>query len=225
MKNEKKLHEAIGLLQSIENNSRVDDAIKLIASFMIDNVKRNKGDLMCRDFVSTDKTRPVLHLIFHDSERKTAVATDAHALFTNQSEFIKTDGCGLRDIYGNEMKDAGVFPCWFKVIPTETQPTTIDADLEETYKKALSEAKLYGRQSNKTKIFILVNGKQWMTARHVGFMLRAGLDGWLVPKNSSNPMCSPLLKNWDGKQLLLMPTHIDATAIETKIRFKYVEKK
>ena len=222
MKSEKKLQEAINLLKAIES-PRADEAARLIIDFMIDNVKQNKGELLCRDFVSKDKFRPVLHLVFHDAEHKTAVATNAHALFANEAEYIETCGNGLRDILGNEVGDIGVFPEWFSVLPKQTEDTTIDENLEEIYKKALSEAKIQGGQSNKSKIFILVNGQQWMSAQHVEFMLRAGLDGWKVSSNAET-YYNPLYKEWDGKRLLLMPAYQDATPNEIRRKYKYFEK-
>lgn len=224
MKSDKKLQEAVNLMKTIDS-PRADEAARLIIQFMIDNVKQNKGKLLCRDFVSKDELRPVLHFIFHDEERKTAVATDAYALFANEAEYVETCGNGLRDILGNETPEhIGNFPNWFSVIPEKTEDTTIDENLEETYKKALSEAKIQGGQSNKSKIFILVNGKQWMSAKHVEFMLRAGLDGWKVSSTNTDPQFKPLYKEWDGKRLLLMPAYQDATDIETKRKYKYFEK-
>ena len=222
MKSEKKLQEAINLLKAIES-PRADEAARLIIGFMIDNVKQNKGELLCRNFVSKDIYRPVMHFIFHDAEHKTAVATDANALFANEAEYIETCGNGLRDILGNEVGDIGVFPKWFSVLPKQTEDTTIDENLEETYKKALSEAKIQGGQSNKSKIFILVNGQQWMSAKHVEFMLRAGLDGWKVSSNAET-YYNPLYKEWDGKRLLLMPAYQDATPNEIRRKYKYFEK-
>ena len=224
MKSEKKLQEAVNLLKAIDS-PRADEAARLIIDFMIDNVKQNKGELLCQDFVSKDELRPVLHFIFHDAKHKTAVATDAHALFANEAEYVETCGNGLRDILGNETpEDIGNFPKWFSVIPKQTENTTIDENLEETYKKALSEAKIQGGQSNKSKIFILVNGQQWMSARHVEFMLRAGLDGWKVSLSSTEPQSNPLYKEWDGKRLLLMPAYLDATDIEIQRKYKYFKK-
>lgn len=223
MKSEKKLQEAVNLLKAIKS-PRADEAARLIIQFMIDNVKQNKGELLCRVFVSKDELRPILHFIFHDKEHKTAVATDGHALFTNEAEYIETCGNGLRDILGNKAGDIGVFPKWFSIIPKQIEDTTIDENLEDTYKKALSEAKIQGGQSNKSKIFILVNGKQWMSARHVEFMLRAGLDGWKVSSKNTEPQYNPLYKEWNGKRLLLMPAYQDATAIEIKRKYKYFEK-
>ena len=223
MKSEKKLQEAVNLLKTIDS-PRADEAARLIIDFMIDNVKQNKGELLCRDFVSKDKFRPIMHFIFHDAEHKTAVATDGHALFANEAEYIETCGNGLRDILGNEVEYIGSFPKWFSVIPKQTEDTTIYEDLEETYKKALSEAKIQGGQSNKSKIFILVNGKQWMSARHVEFMLRAGLDGWKVSSADTEPQFNPLYKEWDGKRLLLMPAYQDATPNEIRRKYKYFEK-
>ena len=220
MKSEKKLQEAVNLLKSIES-PRADEVARLILDFMIDNVKQNKGELLCRYFVSKDKIRPVLHFIFHDAEHKTAVATDSYALFTNEAEYVETCGSGLRDILGNEAGDIGVFPKWFSIIPKQIEDTMIDGNLEETYKKALSEAKIQGGQSNKSKIFILVNGKQWMSARHVEFMLRAGLDGWKTSSKSTEPQFNPLYKEWDGKRLLLMPAFQDATPNEIRKKYKY----
>ena len=223
MKSEKKLQEAINLLKAIES-PRADEAARLIIGFMIDNVKQNKGELLCRDFVSKDKSRPVLHFIFHDAEHKTAVATDAHALFTNEAEYIQTCGDGLRDILGNKLQwYIGNFPKWFSVIPKQTEDTMIDENLEETYKKALSEAKIQGRQSNKSNIFVLVNGKQWISAKYVEFMLRAGLDGWKVSSANTEPQSNPLYKEWDGKRLLLMPAYQDATPNEIRRKYKYFE--
>ncbi len=223
MKSEKKLQEAVRLLKAIDS-PRADEAARLIIGFMIDNVKQNKDELLCRDFVSKDIFRPVLHFILHDAEHKTAVATDAHALFANEAEYVETRGNGLRDILGNEAGDIGVFPKWFKIIPQQTEDTKIDENLEDIYKKAVSEARIQGRQSDKTKIFILVNGKQWMNARHVEFMLRAGLDGWKVSSEGTESY-GPLYKEWDGKRLLLMPVYIDdATPSEIRRKYKYIEK-
>jgi hypothetical protein len=223
MKSEKKLQEAVNLLKAIDS-PRADEAARLIIDFMIDNVKQNKGELLCRDFVSKDNYRSVMHFIFHDAEHKTAVATDKHALFANEAEYIETCGNGLRDILGNEVGDIGVFPKWFSVLPKQTEDTTIDENLEQTYKKALSEAKIQGGQSNKSKIFILVNGQQWMSARNVEFMLRAGLDGWKVSLTNTEPQFNPLYKEWYGKRLLLMPSYKDATPNETRRKYKYFEK-
>lgn len=223
MKSEKKLQAAVKLLKAIES-PRADEAARLIIGFMIDNVKQNKGELLCRDFVSKDELRPVLHFIFHDAEHKTAVATDSHALFANEAEYIETCGSGLRDILGNEAGDIGVFPKWWNVIPKQLEDTTIDEGLEETYKKALSEARIQCGQSNKTKIFILVNGKQWMNARHVEFILCAGLEGWKVSSANTEPQSNPLYKEWDGKRLLLMPAYKDATPNEIRRKYKYFEK-
>lgn len=223
MKSEKKLQEAFNLLKAI-GTPRADEAARLIVDFMIDNVKPNKGELLCRDFVSKEELRPVLHFIFHDAEHKTAVATDAHALFANEAEYIETCGNGLRDILGNEVGGIGVFPKWFSVIPKQTEDTMIDENLEEIYKKALSEAKIQGGQSNKSKIFILVNGRQWISAKHVEFMLRAGLDGWKVSSAKTETYFKPLYKEWDGKRLLLMPVYEDATPLELTRKYKYIEK-
>ena len=224
MKSENKLQKAVGLLKAIDT-PRANEAARLIIDFMIDNVKQNKGELLCRDFVSKDELRPVLHFIFHDAKHKTAVATDAYALFANEAEYVETCGSGLRDILGNETPEyIGNFPKWFSVIPKQNENTTIDENLEETYKKAISEAKIQGKQSDKTRIFILVNGEQWMNAKHVEFMLRAGLEGWKVSLSDTEKRCRPLYKEWDGKRLLLMPTYIDATTYETKRKYKYVEK-
>ena len=224
MKSEKKLQEAVDLLKTIDS-PRADEAARLIIDFMIDNVKQNKGELLCRDFVSKNELRPVFQFVFHDAEHKTAVATDTHALFANEAEYVETCGNGLRDILGNETPEyIGNFPNWFSVIPKQTEDTTIDENLEKTYKKALSEAKIHGGQSNKTKIFILVNGKQWMSAKQVEFMLRAGLDGWKVSSKNTEQQFNPLYKEWDGKRLLLMPLYLNATDIETKRKYKYFEK-
>lgn len=223
MKSEKKLQEAVNLLKAI-GTPHADEAARLIIDFMIDNVKQNKGELLCMDFVSKDEIRPVLHFIFHDAEHKTAVATDAHALFSNEAEYVETCGSGLRDILGNEVGDIGVFPKWFSVLPKKTEDTTIDENIEQIYKKALSEAKIQGGQSNKSKIFIFVNGKQWMSARHVEFMLRAGLDGWKVSLSNVEPQFNPLYKEWEGKRLLLMPAYQDATPNEIRRKYKYFEK-
>lgn len=225
MKSEKKLQNAVNLLKAIDS-PRADEAARLIVQFMIDNVKQNKGELLCRDFVSKDKMRPVLHFVFHDAERKTAVATDAHAMFANEAEYVETCGNGLRDIFGNKTpENIGNFPKWFSVIPKQTEDTTIDENLEETYKKALSEAKIQGGQSNKSMIFILVNGEQWMSAKHVEFMFRAGLDGWKVSSSKAEPYSKPLYKEWDGKRLLLMPVYLDdILPWETKRKYKYFMK-
>lgn len=223
MKSEKKLQEAINLLKAIKS-PRANEAARLIMDFMVDNVKENKGELLCRDFVSKDKFRPVLHFILHDAKHKTAVATDEYGLFANEAEYIETYGKGLRDILGNEVGCVGTFPKWFALIPQDTEPIMIDADLEDVYKKAVSEAKIQGGQSDKSKIFILVNGKQWMSARHVEFMLRAGLDGWKVSAKGKKPQFNPLYKEWDGKRLLLMPVWQDATPNEERRRYKYIEK-
>lgn len=222
MKSEKKLQNAVKLMKAIDS-PRADEAARLIIGFMIDNVKQNKGELLCRDFVSKDKLRPVLHFILHDVEHKTAVATDAHALFANEAEYIETRGSGLRDILGNEVGGICVFQKWWNVIPKQLEDTTIDEGLEETYKKALFEARIQGSQSDKTKIFILVNGKQWMNARHVEFILRAGLEGWKVSSEGIERY-KPLYKEWEGKRLLLMPEYIDdATPNEIRRKYKYFE--
>lgn len=233
MKSEKKLQKAVELLKAIDS-PMADKAANLIIEFMTDNVKPSKGMLLCRDFISKDPVSPILHLILHDAEHKTAVATDAHALFSNEAEYIETDGHGLRDIFGNKAEEnIGVFPKWFSIIPKQTEDAEIYEDLEETYKMALSEAKLQGKKLDKTEIFILVNEHQWMNAKHVGFMLRAGLDDWKVPysededededeQKHKHKHKQPLYKEWDGKRLLLMPAYIgDLTPWEIKRKYKY----
>lgn len=219
MKSEKKLQQAVNLLKVVDD-VRANEAVDLIVDFLIDNIAPSKTELRCKDFISDDKFRPTLRLIFHDNERKTAVAINRHALLSNEAEYIETDGNGLRDILGNPQPDAGVFPNWSKVLPEHTDPTTIEADLETVYKKALAEAKANG-QSKKDKVFILVNGKQWMNAKHVELMLKAGIDGWTVATDCRTDAYSPLFKQWDGKQLLLMPVNPEATDSEIKRKFRY----
>lgn len=222
MKSEKKLQQAVNLLKVVDD-VRANEAIDLIVDFLIDNTAPSKTELRCKDFISDDKMRPTLRLIFHDNERKTAVATDAHALFSNEAEYVETDGNGLRDILGNPQPDAGVFSNWSKVLPKNTKLTTIEADLETIYKKALAEAKANG-QSKKGNVFILVNGTQWMNAKHVELMLKAGIDGWTVSTDNPTSSFNPLFKQWDGKQLLLMPVYLDASDLEIKRKYKYFEK-
>lgn len=222
MKSEKKLQKAVELLKAIDS-PMADEAVKLIIGFMIDKVKPSKRMLICRDFISKDPNRPILHLILHDAEHKTAVATDVHALFSDEAEYIETDGNGLRDIYGNKAEEnIGVFPKWFSIIPKQTEDAEIYEDLEETYKMALSEAKLQGKKLDKTKIFIRVNEHQWMCARHVDFILRVGLDGWKIPSSEGEQESKLLYKEWDGKRLLLMPAYMEElTPLEIKRKYKY----
>lgn len=222
MKSEKKLQQAVNLLKVVDD-VRAKEAVDLIVDFLIDNTAPSKTELRCKDFISDDKLRPTLRYIFHDNERKTAVASDAHALFSNEAEYMETGGNGLRDILGNPHPDAGVFPNWSKVLPKNTKPTTIEADLETIYKKALAEAKANG-QSKKGNVFILVNGTQWMKANYVELMLKAGIYGWTVSTDHPISSYNPLFKQWDGKQLLLMPAYSDATDMEIKRKFKYFEK-
>lgn len=223
MKSEKKLQQAVALLKAVDD-VRANEAIDLIVDFLIDNITPSKTELRCKDFISKDQFRPTLRLIFHDNEHKTAVATDAHALFSNEAEYVETDGKGLRDIIGNPQPDAGVFPNWSKVLPKHTKPTTIEPDLEAIYKKAMAEAKANGH-NDKGKVFILVNGVQWMNAKHVELMLKAGLDGWTVSTDSPTSSSNTLFKQWDGKQLLLMPVYVEEpTEAELKRKFRYIEK-
>ena len=87
----------------------------------------------------------------------------------------------------------------------------------------MAEAKANG-QSKKDKVFILVNGTQWMSAKHVELILKAGIDGWTVSTYSPTSGFNPLFKQWDGKQLLLMPVYPDASDLEIKRKYKYFEK-
>lgn len=219
MKSEKKLKQAVALLKVVDD-VRANEAIDLIVDFLIDNTTPSKTELRCKDFISNNQLRPMLRLIFHDNERKTAVATDTYALFSNEAEYVETDGNGLRDIIGNPQPDAGAFPNWSKVLPKHTKPTTIEPDLEAIYKKALAEAKANG-QNKKCNVFILVNGVQWIKAKHVELMLKAGLDGWTVSTDSPTISSNTLFKQWDGKQLMLMPVYSDASDIEIKRKFKF----
>lgn len=219
MKSEKKLQQAVEILQKVDD-LMVRKAIDYIVDFMIDNTRQKSVGLSVRNFVREDIYRPVLGLVFHDNKRMTAVATDANALFTNESEYIPTDGNGLRDVLGNPRPDAGKYVDYFGIIPNETIPTTIVPNLKEIYKKAVAEARLNGVR-DKYKIFVLINGETWVNARYVEFMIQAGLDGWELANMGVRH--APLVKKWEGKELLLMPSFIDVNKNEIDRKYAYIK--
>ena len=217
MKSTKKLEEVLHKLDIIESvsldsanaASYAAECKKLIREVIADNLPDvKKSELHCKDFVSKDPNRQLLHYVYHDNEKQVAVATDAHILFTSEAEYIPTEGNGLRDIYGEvtgETKTIAKYPNWQSVMPKakDLVDVTVRSDLAEILKQATAN-----RKDKKQKVYVCVDGMHWFAERMVKTILKTGIDGWHAVTDYNKDTTAPhrpLYKKWDGKQLLLMP--------------------
>lgn len=232
MKSINKLYDAINCIGEEMNEYDVAMAKSLIREFIIDNTEeKKKTKFSCSMFTSDVKkdgmTRPSMCCVYHDNENKVAVATNGIELYTSESEYIPTDGNCLRNAYGEDPKESLIyvkksggwkiseittrFPDWKKVIPTNTVHIGFREDIEQVYNESMADAK--GRNTKKADEKVIINLSSspsvWMTARHVKFIIDAGIDGWVIREDFKGG----LLKKWDGKMLMLMPFYITRDVI------------
>ena len=192
MKSFDKLSEAMNILNKNTEIESAERCKALIRQFLIDNTPEPKGQLSCKMFVSHDEVRAQMCCVFHDNENQVAVATDAHALYVNESEYRYTEGNGLRNVYGDEptkdeivcdtpITDLRNYPKWQGVIPTPEKRIAVEIrnDLEQVYKEALADAKLLKVKKPEDNVIIRVDGTSWFCARMVKYMLTAGTEGWV----------------------------------------------
>lgn len=158
MTNFSKLQQAYQQLGMIESDKVTMGIIKyarnLMVEFMVDNEPKKKGAFNIWDYTSDDPIRPVVQGVYHDPEKKCAVATNCHILvadsdlYDESSVYTGDEIPPMRpvDRYGNFI--CGRFPNWKGVIKDRTDDFKtyhIDPkEVEDYIKKCNSYMKLNG---------------------------------------------------------------------------------
>ena len=167
-----------------------------IMEFMIDNEPVKKGTVSLWDFTSHDNNRLVMTGVYHDKERKVAVATDGHVLVADKDIYDenKTDntdkfaGRMPVDKYGKFID--GRYPNWHDVVPEKTNEfktfhITVK-DVDEYIKKCNAFMKLNGftgRYAEKP-VYYVKEADAWFNANYLRMFLLAS-DGEI---NISDPV-------------------------------------
>lgn len=223
MKSTEKIIEAMNILN---RSGEVEDSKRcqaLLRQFLIDNTPTPKGQLTCAMFVSKEtEIRPQMCCVYHDNERKVAVATNAFAMYYSEEEYQHTEGNGLRNVYGDDPatsyvdkaekwhpNECGRFPNWQRVWPTDSKTfgTLVEVvmreDLENAMKACKAEMRL--RKHKYGSVKVSANGNIWMDVDFAGYILQAGTDGWKVNADGLEAGNRAICKELDGQGLLLMP--------------------
>lgn len=241
IKSIKKLQDAIQCINERMSTAEVANAKSLIMQFIADNEESPKREkLSCGMFTKGTKdydseARKAMCCIYHDPVYKVAVATDARAIYASESEYIPTEGNGLRNAYGqdptqsileipkkngkeqfviSEMGDK--FPKWRQVIPNNTVNIEIREDLEQAYREAIAAAKSLKVKDAEHRVIINVSESPdiWMTARHAKFIICAGLEGWKIRDDYKGG----LIKTWSGQTLMLMNSYMEDDSIKRPLK-------
>lgn len=226
--NTKKLQDAYQKLGWVQDDVKCGSGVEestisyikqLIQEFIVDCEPKKKGKFNIWDYTVNDPIRPVFGGIFHDSENKVAVATDAYMLVACKESFdeSKVDVDGFRlgseskvityraiDKYGKFLDYR--FPDWKAVIPPKDgylQDHVSLEDLDEYLKKCRAFIKLEGYGKRKP-IPLYKVGNVWLQAEYLRKFIIAS-DGEVMVKSNDRPIVY-----WGEKRTaLLMPMLVE----------------
>lgn len=125
-------------IKAIENGFQ-DFAISNLKQFVRANTATPKaGKLNLYNWCAKDRLRPIMTGVFHDCEKKVAVATDTHVLVVSADDFREpnSDTDMIESchhgyvICKNGEYQKGFYPRWENVIPQEPKITPISVDRE-----------------------------------------------------------------------------------------------
>jgi len=188
---------------------------------VVDNEPTPKKAFNIRDYVASDKLRPVMEGVLHDPEHKMAVATDAHILMADAESFDENlvhkqiieatkdrpeqVWFNATDKYGKPIE--GRYPNWYAVIPKDVEnfkEYTVNVDeVIEANKRANAYMKLNYEVSG-FPVFNVPDTNVYLKCDYFIKFLRAS-GGKLMAHNGSR--C--IFYQTDNRICLLMPVLCD----------------
>lgn len=162
MQNIDLLQDALTLLYTEDVKAEYIDHVRERVELMRNRIKqfitlntpktKSRSKFNIYKWVSTEYCRPNLMGVYHDAERKVAVATDCVALVASAEDYNDEHAGKIIAKNGDEIR--GKYVSWDKVIPRET-PDILPVDRERV--AGLLTTIKAERKADKRKSFIAVN--------------------------------------------------------------------